>query len=154
MLNKPQENSHLRNTSMEAQYNAKQRSFQPGDLIYAKHFDRNKSYWVPGKILDKVGNVVYNTLIKVGNRTIKVRSHTDQLRLRIVADQPDNETEMPLDILLKEFDITATTPSDCFHTPPSTPWSSATHHYTKKRSRSYRKNASSIILTGEMLGHP
>ena len=71
--------------------------------------------------MDKVGNVVYNTLIKVGNRTIKVRSHTDQPRLRIVADQPDNETEMPLDILLKEFDITATTPSDCFHTPPSTP---------------------------------
>lgn len=125
MLVKPPEKSHDRNDSMEAQYNAKhgtkRRSFQPGDLVYAENFKANKSYWVPGEIIEKVGNVVYNTLIEVGGRNITVRSHADQLRLRVASEPPTNETEIPLDILLKEFDITPPTPDDCFHTPPSTP---------------------------------
>lgn len=126
LIPKPPVISQAKDSHMENQYNRKHgtrnRSFNHGDLVYAKNFKGNKSYWVPGEIIERVGNVIYNTLIEVDDRHILVRAHTDQLRSRDFDDQHSTEqpAKLPLDILLEEFQIDLTSNED-FATPPTSP---------------------------------
>ncbi|XP_037811609.1 uncharacterized protein LOC119603601 [Lucilia sericata] len=112
---------------METQYNkkhgTKKRIYNTGDLVYAKNFRFNKSYQVPGEIIEKVGNVIYNTLINVGDSKILVRAHADQLRLRTPTEdtlQMEN-SQLPLDILLNDYQIASPVAMDNFVTPPTSP---------------------------------
>lgn len=137
LISKPPSKGQNRNSQLETQYNRKHgtrdRSFKQGDLVYAKNFRANKSHWVPGEIVEKIGNVTYNTLIEVDDRHILVRAHTDQLRSR-ESDQENNmerTSRLPIDILLEEFQITPASNED-FVTPPSSP------HVTPQRITSRR----------------
>lgn len=116
-----------RNENMEQQYNSKHgtksRSFKHGDLVYAREFKNNKSLWVPGEILAKIGNVTYDTFVKVGNHHKIIKAHADQLRHRTSEDSDLNsssENMLPLDMLLQDFEIPSQLTED-FITPPTSP---------------------------------
>lgn len=67
ILIKQTQNDLNRNVRMENQFNKKHgagnRIFNTGSLVYAKNFKRNQSFWVSGKIIERVANAVYNSLI-------------------------------------------------------------------------------------------
>lgn len=96
IIKKPQPTSRLTNQKMEQQYNTKhgtrKRTFHHGDKVYALNFKGSKQHWVPGEIIEKIGNVIYNTLIDLGNRQRLVRAHADQLRPRYSED--DNSSRL------------------------------------------------------------
>ncbi|XP_055714234.1 uncharacterized protein K02A2.6-like [Phlebotomus papatasi] len=87
-LTQPMENDPIeRNTAMENQYNkkhgTKSRSFVRGEEVLAKCFRGNHSFWAPGTIIEKRGNVMYNVSILLPRGCSRlIRSHVNQLRKR------------------------------------------------------------------------
>ncbi|XP_037816409.1 uncharacterized protein K02A2.6-like [Lucilia sericata] len=126
IIKKPKVTNRETNQKMEKQYNTKhgtrKRTYLHGDQVYALNFKGNKQHWVPGEFIEKIGNVVYNTLIYVANRKILVRSDTDQLRLRYTeSDNSSEKSNLPLEILLEEFKITPPLQEETFATPTASP---------------------------------
>ncbi|XP_058810966.1 uncharacterized protein K02A2.6-like [Topomyia yanbarensis] len=88
------------------------RQFNVGDLVYAKVYKRNDWYWETGKLIEKVGTVIYNVWLN-GQRHGLIRSHINQLRSRQDSVQPNESEEsstkqndtLPLAVLLDEFNI-------------------------------------------------
>ncbi|XP_062703621.1 uncharacterized protein K02A2.6-like [Aedes albopictus] len=71
-------------TPVPTSNNSKQpRSFHRDDPVYAKLHIRNGWKWVPGKIIEKIGDVMYNVWVE--NRRM-LRSHINQLRSRMATD--------------------------------------------------------------------
>lgn len=69
---------------------------------------KEKSYWTTDEIIERKGQVIYNTLIDVRDRKILVRAHTDQLRYRESEESNSQERQnLALEILLEEFEITS-----------------------------------------------
>lgn len=70
--------------SMKRQFDrahgAKEKLFQPKDKVYASVFKgKNKFKWIPGEVIERVGNVIYNVLLSDGKL---IRAHANQLRKR------------------------------------------------------------------------
>ncbi|XP_058985848.1 uncharacterized protein K02A2.6-like [Musca domestica] len=126
VLRKQQSPEYNVNHKMEQQYNTKHgtknREFSNGELVYARNFKGNKSYWTTGEIVERKGKVIYNTLIDVGDRKILVRAHTDQLRHRESVESSSQERQkLPLDVLLEEFEIALPNHQEHFATPTGSP---------------------------------
>ncbi|XP_055634141.1 uncharacterized protein K02A2.6-like [Toxorhynchites rutilus septentrionalis] len=114
------------------------RFFNVSDPVYVKIYTKNVWNWVPGKIIEKVGRVMFNVLTE--NRRL-VRSHLNQLKSRAssgfdhvpeVSTSP-RQKQLPLNVLLDAWNIspisdsssevTATTAnaSDVVRTPSLSP---------------------------------
>lgn len=92
----------------QEQQPGKHRSFNRNDLVYVKIYSRNAWSWVPGTVVEKLGQVMYN--VWADDRRL-VRSHVNQLRGRSTSS-PDRKLEasatvktntLPLDVLLEEW---------------------------------------------------
>ncbi|XP_055542898.1 uncharacterized protein K02A2.6-like [Wyeomyia smithii] len=75
------------NQKQNEQFNRKHgtvsRSFQTGDKVYAKVYTANKWIWSAGEVIEAIGNVNYNVLLKVQHKRRKlIRSHANQLKHR------------------------------------------------------------------------
>ena len=95
--------STVRNEAMEKQFNIKHgaiyRNFEKGELVYAKVYKDNKSFWKPGVITTRFGNVNYDVKLDKGKT---IRSHANQINPRTGA------TDSSLFELFDTFDISAT----------------------------------------------
>ncbi|XP_055903103.1 uncharacterized protein K02A2.6-like [Eupeodes corollae] len=102
-LNQPVINEK-QNLSFNRQYGAKHRSFAVGDAVFVKLYRSNKSRWIPGEILERVGAVNYN--VRVNTRDRLVRSHTNQIRPRSSTQTSSTPTaQIPLSTLLQDFNM-------------------------------------------------
>lgn len=102
-----------RNNKMEEQFNKKhgagKKSFAPGDLVFVRVYFRNRENWVPGKIIEKIGCVLYNVFLEKEHKII--RSHTNQLKPRKISNVSplvSNHT-IPLEVLLDNFELSTNT---------------------------------------------
>lgn len=80
------------------------RKFEAGTAVYAKVHSSNEVWkWMPGVVIERIGNVNYNILLdhQIGRRKV-LRSHIDQLKIR---SGGDIETERPLNILIQDFGL-------------------------------------------------
>ncbi|PIO58681.1 hypothetical protein TELCIR_19878 [Teladorsagia circumcincta] len=93
----------VHNQSMESQFNkhhgARNRAFNPGDPVLVRQYHGNHEEWSNGKILKRVGKVLYKVL--VGNK-VCVR-HANQLRPRY-HDDPSMQCH-DMDTLFEMFDL-------------------------------------------------
>ncbi|XP_055634261.1 uncharacterized protein K02A2.6-like [Toxorhynchites rutilus septentrionalis] len=92
------------------QHQPVKRSFLAGARVYSKVYSANEKWkWMPGVVLEAIGNVNYNILLdcQVGRRKV-LRSHIDQLRtgMEEVAPAP-----APLPILIDDFGLTPAEPT-------------------------------------------
>ncbi|XP_055589596.1 uncharacterized protein K02A2.6-like [Uranotaenia lowii] len=95
---------------------AKVRSFEHGQSVYAKVFRNNKWNWARGNILQKVGQAMYNVTIEGGR---VVSSHVNQLRERHEGtsllngfEQPKSTKPLPVDILLDAWNLPASSETE------------------------------------------
>ncbi|XP_055606665.1 uncharacterized protein K02A2.6-like [Uranotaenia lowii] len=100
----PTQSNH---SAQEAQFNRKHGTksinYDAGDLVWAKQHRNNAWTWEAGRVIERVGHVLYNVWLTDGQNL--VRSHCNQLRKRNSPDQPDQQqssdsVRLPLDILL------------------------------------------------------
>ena len=99
------------NAQFNKQYGAVQRTFQKDDLVFAKVFTKNDWKWVPGRIIERKGDVIYNVLLDTNNRLI--RSHANQLLSRHSDSSIDDpSTSWNLNMLFDEFEMTGTHQND------------------------------------------
>ncbi|XP_052895692.1 uncharacterized protein K02A2.6-like [Anopheles moucheti] len=81
------------------------REWQPGDLVYAKLYKANSWSWASGRIVRRMGNVIYEVVTQDQQ---KHRRHVNQLRRRVAGPAERNERtehQLPLFILLDEWDL-------------------------------------------------
>ncbi|XP_055542937.1 uncharacterized protein K02A2.6-like [Wyeomyia smithii] len=116
-----------KNQHMENQFNrhhaAKKRNFEKGDQVYASTFKHGKLVWLPGTVIERVGNVNFNVLLD-GSRLI--RSHTNQLRARgnskvEVYPEASSDHQLPLHALLQDFQLSESSPTPTTQPAPSVP---------------------------------
>lgn len=92
--------SNQRNIYMENQFNqhhgSKERTFEVGQQVLAKEFTQNKWYWSPGKVMERIGSVMYVVWLQ-NNKMIRV--HTNQLKQRHYEDN-SSTNDLPLNLLL------------------------------------------------------
>jgi transposase InsO family protein len=105
------------NDQFDRKHGAVHRSFQPGDLVFARVFTLNDSSWRPGVIIDRIGKVMYSVkLTRSGRQTIG-RFHTNQLKIRY-SDGDVELAPLPLDILIDTFHIRDAIPDQADEQPP------------------------------------
>ncbi|XP_055527551.1 uncharacterized protein K02A2.6-like [Wyeomyia smithii] len=83
------------------------RSFKAGSPVFAKAYSSNESWkWMPGVVLERIGNVNYNILLnhQVGRRKV-LRSHIDQLEIRSKDEPLSVDKPVPLQILIESFEL-------------------------------------------------
>ena len=93
------------NEQFDRKHGAKKRTFAAGEEVYAEIHIRNDKFWAKGVVIERKGQVVYNVLLDDPRRRGLIRSHANQLRSRVAADEPNvqAETSLPLHVLLAEF---------------------------------------------------
>lgn len=115
LLRPPTQFQKIENPKQEAQFNKKHgtkaRDYSPQDLVWAKVFRNNKWTWEAGKVVERLGAVMYN--IWLNSKQTLIRSHCNQLRTRYAADEQQHSTtpadpEVPLSILLDNCGLNAT----------------------------------------------
>ncbi|XP_062700352.1 uncharacterized protein K02A2.6-like [Aedes albopictus] len=103
-------------TPVQPSDDKKPRSFCRNDTVYAKLYGRNGWKWVPGTVVEKIGDVMYNVWVE-DHRML--RSHINQLRSRQAAGttpkQPvrqaaSSQHSLPLDILLGAWNLPSRLP--------------------------------------------
>ena len=74
------------------------RSFEKGNLVYAKIYANNKWKWLPGVVMGQIGNVMCNVWIE---RRRIIRSNVNQMRFRTQGDEvaKPKPKPLPLEIL-------------------------------------------------------
>jgi hypothetical protein len=87
------------------------KDFEPGDLVLAHVHHYNKTSWVPGRIVSRIGSVMYN--VQLNNPNKVNRFHANQLRKRFYDDRQQPTSDVPLNVLLDDFHLT-----DDLHGPP------------------------------------
>lgn len=107
---KDQAERHITDDYMQQQYNRKHgvkpKSFAAGDMIFVKLYRNNNAFdWTPGKIIERVGNSMYNIYVETQRRKQLIRSHIDQIQARVPA-KSTNDSQLPFDILMESFEIT------------------------------------------------
>ncbi|XP_053686447.1 uncharacterized protein K02A2.6-like [Sabethes cyaneus] len=78
------------------------RQYSRGDYVYTKIFIKNQWHWTSGKILERVGHVMYNVLV---NDRKLVRFHINQIRDYNTHSEPVSKKrkQLPLSILLDDW---------------------------------------------------
>lgn len=96
------QSSQERNTHMEKQFNqqhgAIQREFFPNDPVYIMDYTTQKRAWIPAKVIERKGTVIY--AVECNHRIH--RRHVNQIRPRFEAEIPNS---LPFDILTDTFEI-------------------------------------------------
>ena len=95
---------------------AKSREFRVDELIYAKNYGSGLP-WLPGKVVEKLGTVMYRVLLENGQ---KVRKHADQLKHRMV-EPPVEETPDEVAVDLPFSTEVSITPDNSETTGPDDP---------------------------------
>ncbi|XP_055599266.1 uncharacterized protein K02A2.6-like [Uranotaenia lowii] len=93
------------NDAQNAQFNkhhgAVQRKFVAGNPVLAKVHQGNSAKWIPGRIIEPKGNVMYTVLLDNGRL---IRSHTNQLKAWFIETAaPVPTPNLPLSVLLDDF---------------------------------------------------
>ena len=101
----PKQVNHRQNEQFNKAHGAKQRSFVPGEEVYAKVYIQNKWYWATGIVIEQKGRVTYIVLLNDVRRRGLIKSHTNQMRSRFAEQTTEYETNLPLQLLLKEFEF-------------------------------------------------
>ena len=69
------------------------RIFDDGDYVFVRNFSKsNNVKWLPGKILQRRGEVMYKVLLEDSN--IEVRRHVNQIKRRVMERIPELENTM------------------------------------------------------------
>ena len=72
-------------------YSSNLRQFYPGDNVWVRNYSKTQAKWVEGKIIEKIGNIMYK--IQLTCKTIVIK-HVDQLRYKPDIDElNDNELQ-------------------------------------------------------------
>ncbi|XP_044755014.1 uncharacterized protein K02A2.6-like [Coccinella septempunctata] len=79
------------------------KSFEIGDMIYCQVHSNNSYKWKPGRITDKLGNVMYEISLENSQRILRV--HANQLKERYVKCSGNENDILPLEILMESFEI-------------------------------------------------
>nr|CAD2199249.1 unnamed protein product [Meloidogyne enterolobii] len=75
-------------------HGAKNSSFAPKDPVYLLNFRQNKTHWLPGTIIERVGNSpTYRVSVPSLGRD--VHRHANQLRRRFMSDDTDHSVQIP-----------------------------------------------------------
>ncbi|XP_062704672.1 uncharacterized protein K02A2.6-like [Aedes albopictus] len=83
------------------------REFEAGSFVYAKVYSSKDLWkWMPGVVLERIGNVNYYILLdhQIGRRKV-LRSHIDQLKNRSNDEPVVSKEPMPLSILMQDFGL-------------------------------------------------
>lgn len=100
------------NQQFDEKHGAKKKSFDVQDQVYAQVHQGNDWNWVPGVVVERVGQVMYNVWLPERQRLI--RSHSNQLRKRYESEaskSPKADPSIPLDILLGTWGLNPSNPS-------------------------------------------
>lgn len=106
--------SDVRKVKQNEQFNkkhgAKPKYFEISDPVFVKVHRRNTFEWIPAKVIERIGKVMYNVILEDYSRL--VRAHCNQMRTRVVNSSScennnlkSNSYSLPLQILLEEFEI-------------------------------------------------
>ncbi|XP_037931645.1 uncharacterized protein K02A2.6-like [Teleopsis dalmanni] len=83
---------------MKAQFDkrhgAKPKFYEKQELVYVNIFKNKHFEWTKGKIIERIGNVIYNVRLQNGKL---IRAHANQIR-----DRKDQENELSLEICTSE----------------------------------------------------
>ena len=93
---------------------AKPREFEVDALVYARNYGAGLP-WLPGKVVEKLGTVMYRILLEDGR---KVRKHADQLKHRVMEPSAEPDSDFELDL---PFGNAATVQADVEATEPEEP---------------------------------
>ncbi|XP_055542892.1 uncharacterized protein K02A2.6-like [Wyeomyia smithii] len=89
------------NNQFNQRHGTVKREFSADDLVYAEVHRHNQTSWVPGKVIERKGSVMYAVLLETGRL---IRSHTNQLRQRHLESISEaTESNLPWTVLLEEF---------------------------------------------------
>ncbi|PIO60823.1 integrase core domain protein [Teladorsagia circumcincta] len=92
----PRHSAGDRNEDMEKQFNrhhgARSKSFEPEDAVWIKNFKGGKSKWIPGKVLLRHGNALYDVTV---GETVE-RRHANQMLPRL-SDKTFSDLDLPED---------------------------------------------------------
>ncbi|XP_055701767.1 uncharacterized protein K02A2.6-like [Phlebotomus papatasi] len=128
LLKPIEEQSQLRNTKMEEQFNlkhgARSRSFEEGERVYVKIFKQNGFKWEPGRIIERIGSVNYNIEVFLSSANKLIRAHINQINPRSVPDGNSADTSLELVDLLDDSHPKPEHPTDTDQMPDSTPTTS------------------------------
>ncbi|KYN06973.1 Uncharacterized protein K02A2.6 [Cyphomyrmex costatus] len=76
----------------EQQFNrkhgVKSKAFEVDSEVYVKIYNINKWKWIPGKIVERIGQVLYNVAVPTRQRL--VRAHANQLRPRFSVETKES----------------------------------------------------------------
>lgn len=118
LLRPPSQFHDLKNSRQEEQFNKKHstkpREYTPQELVWAKVYNNNNWSWEAGKVVERIGKVMYNIWI-ISKQTL-IRSHCNQLRTRHQPDdhqeqaQSPDDFQVPLSILLDNCGLNTVVP--------------------------------------------
>ncbi|XP_062711901.1 uncharacterized protein K02A2.6-like [Aedes albopictus] len=116
------------NSKQASQYNekhgAKTKCFEVKDKVYAQVHHGNDWSWVPGEVVERIGQVMYN--IWLPDRQRLIRCHGNQLRKRYDTSSSPPEVigpQVPLEILLDTWSLNPSSSGAAVETvePPAEP---------------------------------
>lgn len=96
----PKPNAKMRSSDCWKRNNYRsqnQRVFRPGDLIYVMNIEPHRRTWIPGRVMRRIGSVMYQIQTQSG---INAR-HVNHIRQRYTK----NTNQLPLDVLLDTFEL-------------------------------------------------
>ncbi|XP_062538974.1 uncharacterized protein K02A2.6-like [Armigeres subalbatus] len=106
--NKPTNDQEMQ---FNRKHGTKARNYLPQDLVWAKVYSANKWTWQPGKVIERIGGVMYNIWLPA--KKCLIRSHCNQMRTRHENNAESNSEstsmEVPLSILLDSWGLRNTT---------------------------------------------
>ncbi|KXJ74169.1 hypothetical protein RP20_CCG014257 [Aedes albopictus] len=95
-------------------HGTKAREYHPRDLVWTKVYSANTWTWTPGKVIERIGSVMYN--IWLPSKQNLVRSHCNQMRKRYESEDNTQlsstpiHAQVPLAILLDSWGLRNTIP--------------------------------------------
>ncbi|XP_055543310.1 uncharacterized protein K02A2.6-like [Wyeomyia smithii] len=89
-------------------HGTKARNYDAKDLVWAKVHRNNTWSWEPGRVLGRIGRVIYNVWLPA--KRDLVRSHANQLKKRYESEKPrapvtQQTSQIPLNILLESCGV-------------------------------------------------
>lgn len=106
----PDDRKIKQNEQFNKKHGTKPKQFEISDPVFVKIHRRNTFEWIPAKVIERIGKVMYNVILEDNSRL--VRAHCNQMRTRVVnssSSKNDNSKSdsysLPLQILLDEFEI-------------------------------------------------
>lgn len=105
----PAPKAKTRDLLLEDQFNrkhgARERSFNPDDLVYVQIHRNNSWTWKPAKVIERQGTVMYIVAVERHEASPSVaRVHANQMKSRIESDQAAAEPTEDLLSLINQMD--------------------------------------------------